>query len=101
MAGEMFFQRSGFNEVGELNNIILVYPQINNLYTMATNPNGCFDWWGYNTQVYGNIFLFQVISYDGAGVNEKIKSILDFYFLFHTRTIVMLSYSYFRTMEQV
>ena len=75
MAGEMFFQRSGFNEVGELNNIILVYPQINNLYTMATNPNGCFDWWGYNTQVYGNIFLFLVISYDGAGVNEKIKSI--------------------------
>ncbi|XP_014675511.1 PREDICTED: uncharacterized protein LOC106815555 [Priapulus caudatus] len=43
--GDAFARNAGYNEVAELNNIIVVYPQ-----TVATplNPDGDWDWWGYN-----------------------------------------------------
>jgi len=43
--GTDFHDLSGISHVGELNNIIILYPQA---VVSAVNPNGCFDWWGYN-----------------------------------------------------
>nr|XP_006814224.1 PREDICTED: uncharacterized protein LOC102800916 [Saccoglossus kowalevskii] len=40
---------TGYNEVGEDNNIIIVYPQCE---TSLGNGNGCFDWWGYTDASY-------------------------------------------------
>jgi len=46
--GEEFVRNAGYNAVGELNNVIIVYPQtISNV--VAGNPMGCWDWWGYTT----------------------------------------------------
>ena len=42
---------AGYNEVGELNNIIILYPQA---IATVSNPNGCWDWWGYTVTFYGN-----------------------------------------------
>jgi poly(3-hydroxybutyrate) depolymerase len=39
-----FAMNAGYNEVGELNNIIILYPQTVNT---LINPMGCWDWWGY------------------------------------------------------
>ena len=47
----MFARNAGYNEVGELNNIIIIYPQATP--TNATNPYGCWDWWGYTVSYYG------------------------------------------------
>lgn len=41
-----FARNCGYNEVGEVNNIIMLYPQCTSSF-VPNNPNGCFDWWGY------------------------------------------------------
>jgi len=47
---DKFARHTGYNEVGELNNIIIIYPQA---IAVIDNPMGCFDWWGYTVKYYG------------------------------------------------
>jgi len=49
--GEEFVRNTGYNEVGELNNIIIIYPQAS---STNMNPYGCWDYWGYTGEFYGN-----------------------------------------------
>lgn len=53
--GDEVARNTGYNEVGELNNIIILYPQAVNI---LVNPMGCWDWWGYTDTIsdstYGN-----------------------------------------------
>ncbi|MDR2625866.1 MAG: hypothetical protein LBC37_05995 [Zoogloeaceae bacterium] len=53
--GMAFVKGAGFNEWAEKNNIVILYPQAasTSLVLAGTgllpmNPNGCWDWWGYN-----------------------------------------------------
>ncbi|KAH9494826.1 hypothetical protein Btru_017926 [Bulinus truncatus] len=46
--GDVYVRHSGYNEVGELNDIIILYPQV---VVSALNPMGCWDWFGY-TGIY-------------------------------------------------
>lgn len=46
-----YVSHAGYNEVGEANNIIILYPQVQP--TGLTNPNGCWDWWGYTGTLFG------------------------------------------------
>jgi hypothetical protein len=41
-------------EVAELNDIIVLFPQILQSSFSPQNPNGCFDWWGYGSVNYAN-----------------------------------------------
>jgi len=43
--GLQFVKYAGYNEWGDTNNLIILYPQAQKLPT--TNPRGCYDWWGY------------------------------------------------------
>jgi poly(3-hydroxybutyrate) depolymerase len=45
--GTEFVTNSGLNEIAESNNIIILYPQAKKSILNPSNPNGCFDWWGY------------------------------------------------------
>jgi len=49
--GEDFARHAGYNEVGELNNIIIVYPGV--IATEIINPNACWDVLGYIESYYG------------------------------------------------
>jgi len=49
--GEVFVRNTGYNEVGELNNIIILYPQVT--ATDIINPLGCWDIWGFASTYYG------------------------------------------------
>eukprot|EP00058_Branchiostoma_floridae_P023991 XP_002609481.1 hypothetical protein BRAFLDRAFT_127005 [Branchiostoma floridae] len=49
--GDTYARHTGYLEVGELNNIIILFPQAVPDY-MKGNPNGCFDWWGYEDANY-------------------------------------------------
>jgi len=42
--GNTFALRAGYIEVAEANNIIVMFPQAT---SNLSNPNACFDWWGY------------------------------------------------------
>lgn len=50
--GDEYARYAGYNEVAELNDIIILYPQA--VSTLLTNPNGCWDWWAYDDDNYAN-----------------------------------------------
>jgi hypothetical protein len=52
MAGKDFPMYSGYNQVADLNDIIIVYPQVK--ASLTSNPQGCWDWWGYTNVNYAN-----------------------------------------------
>lgn len=48
-----FATKIGMNEWAESNNIIVLYPYVKKSYSLPSNPNGCWDWWGYTDKFYG------------------------------------------------
>lgn len=43
--GTTFVTKAHLNEYGDTNNMIVLYPQT--VATLGSNPQGCWDWWGY------------------------------------------------------
>merc|ERR550532_1183953 len=41
--GDEFFRNSGYLEIAEQNNIIVMFPQVD---AKIGNSGGCWDWWG-------------------------------------------------------
>jgi len=48
---------SGFNDWAENNDIIIIYPYVK---SSVSNPNGCWDWWGYTGLEYGTRYGKQI-----------------------------------------
>lgn len=48
--GDTFVKNAGYNRWADSNDIVLLYPQANAL--TSSNPNGCWDWWGYDDANY-------------------------------------------------
>jgi poly(3-hydroxybutyrate) depolymerase len=44
--GDDVYSKLGYNEWGDANRIIVLYPQVEKDFTI--NPQGCWDWWGYS-----------------------------------------------------
>ncbi|XP_053320611.1 uncharacterized protein LOC128492172 [Spea bombifrons] len=49
--GDRFARYAGYNQVADLNNLIILYPQAK---SNMSNPNGCWDWWGFSSYAYAN-----------------------------------------------
>jgi len=49
--GDKFYKNAGYNEWADTNHIIVLYPQTTT-GAVATNPNACWDWWGYDSADY-------------------------------------------------
>lgn len=48
--GNRYFMTTGYNEIADSNNLIVLYPQAQGADDGATqNPDGCWDWWGYTS----------------------------------------------------
>jgi hypothetical protein len=70
--GTQYVSNAGYNMWADTNNLIVLYPQAISSETNPSNPDGCWDWWGYNS---GN-----QVSYDeplGAQMS-MIKKMIDF-----------------------
>ncbi len=49
--GTKFITESGIDEYADTNNLLVLYPyQVSS--STPNNPNGCWDWWGYETTTY-------------------------------------------------
>ena len=48
--GDVVVRKAEFLEVAELNNIIILFPQLVPSIVSPINPVGCWDWWGYNSK---------------------------------------------------
>lgn len=58
--GDDYLRHGGYNEVADLNDIIILYPQAIKT-EVPLNPNGCWDWWGYTGITYATNGGFQPV----------------------------------------
>jgi poly(3-hydroxybutyrate) depolymerase len=49
--GDKFVADTGYNRWADSNDMLVLYPQVDNA-ALASNPNGCWDWWGYTGPDY-------------------------------------------------
>ncbi|CAI2373968.1 unnamed protein product [Moneuplotes crassus] len=73
--GEKYVTLTGYNEVAETNDLVILYPQASK--QILKNPNGCWDWWGYTD---GSSFLPSSSKYhtqEGKQVKVVKKTIDD------------------------
>ena len=47
--GDLYARTTGFNRWAETNRLVILYPQSS---ASTGNPNGCWDWWGYDDPAY-------------------------------------------------
>lgn len=47
--GDLYARTTGFNRWAETNRLVVLYPQSS---VSSGNPNGCWDWWGYDDPAY-------------------------------------------------
>lgn len=45
---------AGYNQLAEVNNLVILYPQATYSTVVPYNPNGCWDWWGYSAPSYAS-----------------------------------------------
>ncbi len=52
--GSAFYEHAGYNEWADNNHLIVLYPQTQAtlLFGLPINPQGCWDWWGYNDSAF-------------------------------------------------
>jgi hypothetical protein len=49
--GTRYVTTTGYNEIADSNDIIVLYPQAQGIDDGSTqNPDGCWDWWGYTNR---------------------------------------------------
>lgn len=49
--GNRYFTTTGYNEVADANNLVILYPQAEGRDDdVPQNPDGCWDWWGYTSK---------------------------------------------------
>ena len=48
MPGTTYIEQTGYMEVADSNNIIVLYPQVKKSSLVPFNPKGCWDFWGYS-----------------------------------------------------
>lgn len=44
-----YYSSTGYNETADTNHIIVLYPQVEPTASSPTNPEGCWDFWGYSS----------------------------------------------------
>ena len=58
MIGERWVKEAGIKEWADTNKLVVIYPDtIASSAPGPTNPNACFDWWGYSNQYDPNYAL--------------------------------------------
>jgi hypothetical protein len=68
--GDTYVKHTGYLEVAELNHIIILFPQIVATFFNPSDPEGCWDWWGYDDPNYANKLGTQM-----AGLKKMIDSL--------------------------
>jgi Poly(3-hydroxybutyrate) depolymerase len=59
--GDRYYTTTGYNELADTNNLIVLYPQAEPSEGIPYNPKGCWDFWGYSSpdQVHPNFYSKQ------------------------------------------
>jgi len=49
--GDKYYAQTGYNQLAEANDLIMLYPQVKPSNGTPLNPEGCWDFWGYSSPV--------------------------------------------------
>lgn len=49
LIGDKYYSGTGYNEMADANNLIVLYPQVRPSTSKRYNPKGCWDFWGYTS----------------------------------------------------
>lgn len=49
VVGDKYYNGTGYNEIAEANDMIVLYPQVEPSLSDPLNPQGCWDFWGYSS----------------------------------------------------
>ena len=73
--GDLFYMTTGYNELADTNNIIVLYPQVQASELVPFNPKGCWDFWGYSSplQAFGMVNFYS----KQAPQMAAVKAMLD------------------------
>lgn len=47
--GDKYYAHTGYNQMAEANDLIVLYPQVQPSNASPLNPDGCWDFWGYSS----------------------------------------------------
>jgi hypothetical protein len=73
--GDAFYAHAGYNEWADTNRVIVLYPQT--IRTSGSNPNACWDWWGYDSADYATqrgpqlAMVKAIVDHLGGSVSES------------------------------
>lgn len=67
---DKFYKNTGYNKWADSNNMIVMYPQT--APSSSGNPNGCWDWWGYDDPNYAKRSGRQMVAI--KGMVDKVAS---------------------------
>jgi poly(3-hydroxybutyrate) depolymerase/chitodextrinase len=67
---DRYYRNTGYNKWADTNNIIVLYPQT--APSSVGNPNGCWDWWGYDDPNYAKKSGRQMVAI--KGMVDKVSS---------------------------
>ena len=71
--GTTYIDETGYNEVADNNNLIILYPQVKKSSVNPVNPRGCWDFWGYTS---ANLPPFKYAQKDAPQM-KAIKKMID------------------------
>ncbi|MGB6054976.1 MAG: PHB depolymerase family esterase, partial [Burkholderiaceae bacterium] len=60
---DKYYKKTGYNRWADSNNLIVLYPQT--AASSSGNPNGCWDWWGYDDANYAKKSGRQMVAIKG------------------------------------
>lgn len=79
--GSAFYALAGYNEWADTNHIVVLYPQT---VSKSGNPNGCWDWWGYDGADYATRTGSQmatvkrmVDAFSGGGISVPVPPVVQ------------------------
>jgi poly(3-hydroxybutyrate) depolymerase len=52
--GKQFYTYAGYNNWADSNDLLMLYPQVDKSSANPSNPQGCWDWWGYTGPNYAD-----------------------------------------------
>lgn len=50
--GKEYVEETGYNQIADTNDLVILYPQVDASYMYPSNPQGCWDFWGYSGRDY-------------------------------------------------
>ena len=91
--GDDYATMCGYNELADLNDIVMLYPQTVKSPLVPYNPNGCFDWWGYTNANYGQVFVLFCDILNLVTKRAVTFALHLFVYPFHSLTSSFLNFS--------